>query len=218
MRNSRIVVVILLLIHFNSLYSQNQGRVIFPKDLEAYAEQAIEPNYSSFIVYENGDTLKGEILSVKYNMIKLTSKLILDDKVIEPTKHRITHIQNKTGFYSIPSFFDEDKGVWIADVINASVRVVRGKIEMFCGTSTTLAPNSFRKREKMQYATSSTRVYEGRKAPNSSLDQLTMEAVKEMVKDNAAATAKFNEFFPNRLGIIERHYKKVAEIFTIYNQ
>lgn len=192
-----------LLIMPTSLYSQNQRHMIFPRDLEEYAQKAKESNYDCFIAYENGDTLKGEVLKVTYNF-KGDAKMSLDGKEISSKrKYEIISFQTESGFYST-AYIQENGGESKIKIFFTAARIMKGKIEMFCGTKST--------------GTGSTRVFRFRKESECCSKQVGPASIGGMVADNPEAAKKFKELFPKGDGNMNADYKKVIKVLEIYNK
>src|SRR5688572_16820821 len=95
------------------------------KDLKKFAATAVEPGIKCFVVYENGDSLKGESLIKNHNRITGKVNWFIDTE--EVVLKNIGSYQDEDG-YRIGKYYYTGGGGWSSPEY---VRVIRGNISLF---------------------------------------------------------------------------------------
>jgi hypothetical protein len=169
-------------------------------ELNRMAKAAMEPNLHCFVVYNNGDTVRGE--SIKWKYKKATMYWFMDGKEISGDK--ISCYQDKHSYYEV-------------DGAREFARVHKGKVNLYLrqtDNSRVTTTMSATGTKVTSSGGTSTSFYIG---SGKVIEPTTMKTVEKWVQDYPPALAKFKEEFP-RYKSIMNDYRAFVRILKIYDQ
>ena len=175
------------------------------KELEKHSRAARVPGLQSFVVYDTGDTLKGEDLKKKHN--KITGKVAwtLDGKQLD--LDRIKSYQDDDA-YRIGAYYYRGKGQYTQPEY---VRLINGPIRLYMFQ---LVIKSFTARGEVSYTTHS----EFYLQKESGYQLATTKTIQSLISDHQPSVDKFTSLFPNINEKEINDYRAIIEILELYNK
>jgi|GEM_PF-6587984 len=186
------------------------------KEINKHAANAMEPGFKCFVVYKNGDTLKGEDFKKKHN--KITGKVVwtLDDKELDLDK---IHSYQDENAYRVGAYYYMGGGNWSAPEY---VRVVRGEICLYLVQQIERRPTRVRFDHKniptVSHQLDLTHTSFVLKTPEWGFIPTTPTALEVLVKDDPLALAELHKLFPKMSGKATSDYRAVIKILEIFNK
>src|SRR5688572_833349 len=177
--------------------------------LKKYMLEARDPKLGTYIVYHNGDTIKGKHIEVKNNAFSGKKKWTLDGKTVDDLEE-IAVFQDE-GAYVYCHLYTSTDLKYSLTFGQEFGRLVKGKISLFF---TKLAQATREDRvDKSTYfflSTDPTRLV--------NFSPVSEKQLADMVADCPPAVAKMNELFKTVKNKVTNDYEKIIAVLKVYNE
>ena len=192
------------------------------KDLEKYAKEAKDSSNKYFVVYQNGDTVKGNSFVKK--QIKGKPEWTLEDSII--AQKNIHSYQDEYGYVFINNYTERNK--WYKDLYGDEfTRLFKGKVSLFASqieveNARTMSDNevitseNFRRQNTKRIKT--TFFITKNQNALDRMQPVSPKLLEELVSDFPPAIEKVKQEF-NKINDKEtNNYPKIIAVLKVYNE
>jgi hypothetical protein len=178
------------------------------KELNQYALEARDSKLNCFVVYSDGDSVKGKNFIKKRNMISGKSKWTIDGKSIEVNDVLIYQDENAY-VYCYP--FNEDNFMYGRIYGTEFGRLYKGKISLFSSqvSQTSIDRRTDNRRTYFFLSTDQTKF--------SNMSPVTPKQLEDMIKDHPAAVEKLKQEFNKIHDKETNEYNRIIAVLKVYN-